>query len=320
MSTRIHNGYRLEGVNSLKSMHEFATEVAGKIREKQKAVSIGLAARYLTLEHDLAYAEGQGLVEWEARPIRVEENSSLLGRVCRWCSDQMVRAEKSHERDPEFDLAASFTFLPEALFLNGETVIPALFYCEQKSYREIWESMPQVHDMHFQNQSDPDPSVSTEEWEIREKIWDEALPHLSTPAETGFSMNLSTRAGWVYTEDEFKRILKEVPKFSRRVETLARQIASDEKAKEYLAGRETNQLPMHELMKMSHEIASWLHANLQDILEEKRPIIEAFLPKEITLEVALNPLQPPRIEEDEEDGDENNETETEENGSSGLPG
>lgn len=304
MSTKIYNGYRLTGLNvwDLREIMDVIHEVRKEMRKIQKQMSIHTIARYIAMEHDLAWAEAQGLVNFEARPCKIDgsKETSLVTSVRDWCIKKFVEAEKSQMRDPEFDFAAECSIFPEIpdVQWKGERILPVMLFCENRAMTKAWKDHPNITDWHYQNQVDEPAEISRQEWDLREECW---MKHTfkahETPAEAGLTATLSQQFMWMATEKDVKEIAVEIPSYDQRVRVLARQIASDEKAQEYLGDRESCDIPQQELFRMSHEISSWLHENAEKLLEEKRPTIEKFLPSDITMDTLLNPLRPTKVRE-----------------------
>jgi hypothetical protein len=94
----------------------------------------------------------------------------------------MTNTIQSRRRDPAVDFSFELVFIPYRSKLLG------IVYSEQTEWVTRWLTSPLIREYHYQNHSDPDPSVSAKEWRQRARDWDGALGY-NTPADVGWVVN-----------------------------------------------------------------------------------------------------------------------------------
>lgn len=64
--------------------------------------------------------------------------------------------------------------------------------------RKLYETNVKLTDFHYQNQVDRDESISDEDWEEREKVWDEIFEESNAPSAAGLAIEINSDASLWY--------------------------------------------------------------------------------------------------------------------------
>jgi hypothetical protein len=111
-------------------------------------------------------------------------------------------------------------FSSEIILIPVAEKILALFYGDIE-FEDIWKSINEVEDYHYQNSTDQPEEINNFEWEIRKKDWELALPGNGIPIENGFSFSLTdNKILYIKKED----ISKFIPEFKYRCIKKAKEL------------------------------------------------------------------------------------------------
>jgi hypothetical protein len=290
MSIKINNGYELLGMSTISDIFDFCEATAVKIQAVQREEVLTLMGLYLSMEFDLAIAARHELVDDTARPFRINDcEGSVLDQVTSQVARRILEAGRSQMRDPEFDMSANLAIF-RPLTRAGVKVHPAMLFTERIPYVEAWRRSEQVLDFHYQSAEEKPGGIPEEEWECRRATWASVLPHNVPPVECSLGFRLDSTTLPFSIREKAGLIIDHVPDFEMRVATLARLIASHEKSIELVGERDVSEFSHVEKVRMSQQIALWLFEYRDEILERLGGTIRDMIPRDITLERVLQPM------------------------------
>jgi hypothetical protein len=171
MSTKIYNGYKTN--LSLNELHKVCLDLKKTITEKRDEVYKKLITTYALNTRAKLDA---GLINFDDL-----KNSSPMSNALFEIRDRAKEIQKTQMRDPVVDFDCEFVFIP----LEKYTL--AMLYTEKKEFREIWENCGYFENYSYWNNTDPDESVSDEEWEQRGEDWD--VLGYDAPSSVGMSFS-----------------------------------------------------------------------------------------------------------------------------------
>lgn len=190
--------------------------------------------------------------------------------------DQRKRdIEKTKYSDPEVDISFSFTVHP----LKNKII--CILYTYNKELKSVWESMPEVKDYHYQNQTDYSSSISAKEWNQRKLDWTEALPDAfhSIPALSG--MTIECHHSFYTQLVTVDNLLKCMPKFKDRVTKIVSTIMEDDFYKNKKLDKE--KFKITKCLNIYDQYIAWLKTDEASVIKEKlKKSISLKLKKKIT--------------------------------------
>ncbi len=209
MSTKIYNGYKLEGIRTLKELDAFLARLKKKIKEAQETLIIqklALLASEFYDRHSLGWVN--------KKKIKKYKGYTPLSYAFMTLMEKEAAIKKNNSRNPDFD----FGFEIALMFSRG-TILCTL-YNEKDEFRNIWESMKGVKKYPYWDNTDRPKGLSASAWRKRRNDWDKALGH-SSPADAGLVKTISPPM--VCFEDKSK-ILKAIPTLDRRLNYYANEL------------------------------------------------------------------------------------------------
>lgn len=209
MSTKIYNGYKLEGIRTLKEMDTFIKLLSKKIKVAQETLMVQKLASLASEFYDK-----QSLGWVKKKQLKKHKGLSPLAYAFTTMLEKEREIKKTGHRNPDFD----FSFEVAFMFQNGYALC-ALF-TEKDAFTKVWESMRQVKKYPYWNDTDRPNGLSSAAWRQRKQAWDRAVGH-STYADAGLVKTITPPG--IHFEDKAK-ILKAVPTLKRRLECYAKDI------------------------------------------------------------------------------------------------
>ncbi len=190
MSTKIYNGYKFDKDYSLRELDNLLTGVRKPIRVQVLKDFFGQILREFVFVYDCYCTFGEDAVVKRMKNFENVEVktpikwSVIFFEIANFFEHKKNEAEKSSYRNPFFDFTCEVHILPI------KDKILFLYYGEKRELQEILESFPFVQEYIFQNQTDKPDEISDEEWEQREKDWEDAIIDY-VPANHGFTVKLA---------------------------------------------------------------------------------------------------------------------------------
>lgn len=210
MSTKIYNGLLLNGIHTLQDQHEFCLRArkavkpaAGRDYKKLLLRSVTALALWLLkadarekeyLLLDFPYLqeviddfERHGFVPQDGRPGFALQPNYLFREVdlaARRAIIQYMGEVRETQSQLNFDLSVG-------IYPIGDKVL-GLPFCgpAAQEAQEAFFALPEISQYPYWDCTDPDESVSPEEWEQRKLDWDKALPGIGIPRECGVTLKL----------------------------------------------------------------------------------------------------------------------------------
>lgn len=296
MSTKIYNGYRLP-MMTLKELTEFTKMFRKKAEKKAgELISIYFANEVAEMVDDLLFLDEETyirrhlLYEVEKKKLREQEKlaergflteekdrikltfdaypyRSLYTAAYRKAQERYDEIQRTQYRDPDVDFDCNACFIPL------EDKILALFYTEQKELETLWKACSEVRYYGYWNNSMPDEDASNEEWEQRERDWEEALPGVGIPMENGICADFVK--GFVSRQFiTAEMTLQHIPKVIDRAKRVAEEHVMDRKYKEIQSDLPPDAEPG--LLDIYHQTRRWMRtAEGKQAMKEE---IEKVLP------------------------------------------
>lgn len=181
MSTKIYDGCQVE-ISSTFELKQFCLRLRDLINPIRSELYHKKLARMLTTNIDRHQYDLPLSFLNKEKEKKEEFEDTHYWIVHDYMDDAIREIKIKQTRNPSFDYEFAVCFIP----ISSKTL--AIPYTEQKEFRNIWYAQPEVIKYGYWNNVDPDEDCTDEEWNQREKDWDEALPNSSgIPAENGFS-------------------------------------------------------------------------------------------------------------------------------------
>lgn len=186
MSTKIYNGYKLEGVNSIGEVQALLDGFQAKcviIAEQE-------AKRMIVKEAVSLHDEAILRMESALRKLGKDE-PTFKNCICNVVLDFQKRASdirRTNSRDPDVDWSCEVAVLKFGM---------AMLFTENEAMTKAWEALPRVKPFPYWNNTDKPDDLTNKEWSQRGKQWDMALggDGNSTPAESGLCRKM-VPVGW----------------------------------------------------------------------------------------------------------------------------
>lgn len=121
-----------------------------------------------------------------SRQIDIRNQNGPDAMLHAWTSllDAVNEIKKTGRRNPACDYSFEVTLFPD----GEETLL--VYNCEQKSLTDILDNMSEIEDFSYWDNTDPDETVSAEEWNIREEKWNKFLKAGMAPSDKGVFMTM----------------------------------------------------------------------------------------------------------------------------------
>jgi len=257
MSTKIYNGYKINNINSLLELKEFCQRITPIFEEAQKQllgkITADIAVKiidklkfnlsvdyYITKEHknkkftNSVYREAKYLVEEKQRKIK-----------------------QTGQRDPSYDIEINIIFIPI------QNKMLSIFYAERQELTNIWKNFDEVEYYGYWDNTDRDEKCTEDEWDQRDKDWEEALPGVGIPSENGFVWSALENIP-LYGINE---VLNNLPSDENRIAN----IAEDLLWLDYIKNKQTDNISsIHSYFDFRHELKN----SLAEKLENKKEYVK----------------------------------------------
>jgi hypothetical protein len=213
MSTKIYNGYVLPNMNLLE-LNAFGKNLGIAIRKIKEDEVCKELARLMIHKFD----------EKTLNPDQQSKKESYLFKA--WDDMQSVanKAKGSSSNDYSFwDYSSSVVFIP----LNDKILALFYSYYAGRKFKNYWESLTEVKDYHYQDQSDSPEDVSEADLNQRKLDWDLALPDSSpVPTHNGLVFELSDHD---IPHIDFSKIKSQFPSLAMRAKSQFNSLDKDQK-------------------------------------------------------------------------------------------
>lgn len=169
MSTNIHNGYRLVGVEAPAALFALLADL-------RRRLDVVYEAAYLRAVVEIAVAHADRLLlgdamDEEMKDLPLADSSPLfcasfhIDRVWR----EVIRRGR---RAPELDFQCEVFLYADP---TSRSPLYGLLVTERDDYRQAWEETPGVEPWPYWNSTDRPCELSPQEWEDRRETWDRVL-------------------------------------------------------------------------------------------------------------------------------------------------
>lgn len=162
MSTKIYDAYRIkEDIKNFDEVHTFILKIRDNIFNILKEDYNNRYIKECVTLYDFAILGKLELLGFEGI-----DDKSFFGNTYDVFSKEERNIKVKKERNPCYDFFCDFV-----LFYNDNRFY-LKFYCESKRVVEYINSLKEIEDYSYWNNSDAPDNVSEEEWDEREKTWD----------------------------------------------------------------------------------------------------------------------------------------------------
>lgn len=215
MSTKISHGYRLPKL-TLDELHLFCQKARTALRDQIKT---SIAKAYAIIGQTIIDSQSLHLPNnFQFGKNKVELNGSIQNCVGSILCAAQHEIKMSKRRDQEFDFQCDFTIhvLPDKIL--------CLFYAEQDEFVQVWESLPEVQEYRYCNNTDRPQNITEVEWERRGNEWDATLKndHFA-PALNSFIVQCSHEHDISPIYLDLKVVISQIPSIEERLITFATQ-------------------------------------------------------------------------------------------------
>lgn len=169
MSTKIYNGYYSD-LSLDKLLLKFKEEVKRFEDIKLKHFSKVLVGKSIEI-YDTKLSKGESC-----------DINDTIGELYDKYQNEINDSKKNNLRVSNVDFSASCCLFP----CGRKTLI--LFYSDNNSILELWDSLDYIHEYHYQNQTDRPNNITNREWNLRRKNWNKVLggDGWGIPAHNGY--------------------------------------------------------------------------------------------------------------------------------------
>lgn len=205
MSTKIYNGLKLNisNINELKKeLVEFNTKTLMPFYKKEYSKMI---AALLTGKVDSARYKNKDNIDFK---ISIEETYHEIYKDVR---DRTKEVLKTNRRDVEIDFDFNIVILP----IENKTL--AIVYSEQNSFVELFKGLPFVEEYGYWDNSDKPDEISEEDWQTRNKDWNEVFKDSSIPSKCGFTFKLIEG---IEEYPDLNEVLSSIPNIEKRTKVI----------------------------------------------------------------------------------------------------
>jgi len=172
VSTKIYNAYRFDG--SLESLFQVLKNLRQKYRKE-------VVKRIINAKDTLALDHIDKIAASEFYPLSIR------------CGEhQLYRAKISDLSAPMLEKLLKFAIVGRRNSLLNISASAVIYPHQNKLYVQFFGVNPpkkdkRFKDFHYQDQEDKPDSISTQEWNRREKVWDSILDDDAIPAVSGLT-------------------------------------------------------------------------------------------------------------------------------------
>jgi hypothetical protein len=227
MSTKIFNGYKINLEDG-----ETLFDLVKKVRAALEPVYM---EQYGRLMGAMACCFADAWERGEEMVLPGPAGKDRSGKVHKVGAHPLVEAMQvleaykkeistSGQRNPGVDLSCDVAFLEDP----SDKGVYALFYSEQREYTTAWESLSEVAEYGYWNNTDPPENMSDEEWVARSQTWERAMNLDEPPSRLGLCWELlgSTHHASIHYMIHREDLVQYLPSVAERARMIARREAS----------------------------------------------------------------------------------------------
>lgn len=185
MSTKIYNGFLIKNNPDIRTLNQYFIDLRKEIQEKGNQLFINLFIKKYCFFLDLYQVDKSAAITlYEEELKKTFSESDIKVHYYLYVLDKVNDAATKSVRYPSYDLSCSIHIIPIKEKILG------LYYCEQTEYMDLIQNNEWFLEYHYQNQSDKPDKITEDEWDQREKDWNEALGISGIPNDQGFTIEL----------------------------------------------------------------------------------------------------------------------------------
>lgn len=191
MSTKIYDGIQIKYMDIV-SLNKFMREVSKTLKPIAKKEFRKSVARFL--ECCLVYVNtGHKLYfsQINYKELDELEDKSLDG-IKNYVEKKSLDMMKTNEVTDTWDkYCAEFDLKSEVWIFPIENKTLGMTFIKNKAIYDAFMALPEVSEYAYWNNVDQPENLSEEEWDLRERDWNEALEGIGIPSENGFCFYLT---------------------------------------------------------------------------------------------------------------------------------
>lgn len=211
MSWKIYNGFIFSNISSLDDVYDYCV----KIKDKFNNIADTIWANNIL---DLAVYEFD-----KSMYTNVKLQKSPILYAIRTINDIEEQSLKNKEKSFT-NIGMQLNFCPTVI--NRKQKIVGIAFIDNRMMQKSFFDDPEILDFSYWNNSDKPDDISSKNWNLREKVWNNVFFHNDKVSDVMLSFQLvndGLRLGINY-EEHFE---KNIPSIEYRVESLAKSIVYD---------------------------------------------------------------------------------------------
>lgn len=226
MSTIITTGFRLRAGVCLDDVFAWADGLRTQCRELAEEALATQIAKRACYCHDTAAMSGLLAERGLGNIFGIEGESGSRSPLTMAAADlhhELLEQSRSPYRDPDVDYDFSLTLMP------AEGAILGIAFTEKQFFMDALMDSSPVEPYAYRNDTDSRPEgVTLAEWKERERLWFQALPRGSTPAQRGITISIVSAQDLVLRGDLRKIVQPEhLPPLEQRASPITRVIHTE---------------------------------------------------------------------------------------------
>lgn len=214
MSTKIYNGYLVEGIKTIEDLFSFAFQA------KETLTNVSKEIQKKTIANSTV-----NIVDCTRFDIDPPKKDTLKSDNIRTAAYYYVynnskNIEQTQLRDPLFDFNACVAFS----FVNGRLL--ARTFIEQSRMEDTWRAMDGVKFYGWWDNADPDEDCTRKEWNQRKRDWNKLIDQ--TQLATIFNLSFDTMRPYglnIYMHEDVSQYF---PSDDKRIEAMTASLLQEE--------------------------------------------------------------------------------------------
>lgn len=222
MSTKIYNGIAFKGDPDIRQLNKIMEDLKKDVIKKGIDLARKMYYKDFCIFLDLYAIDKDKAKEYYKEYCKNEFVPSFMKiRFYLGFLDKVKEADKKPFLSV-YDFGCSVRVFPIHDKILG------MYFTQKSELSDIILSHKNIIDYHYQNQTDKPDDISDEEWNLRERDWDKALPGLGIPLMHGFSTDLF-RHEFIDFQDMVRYSLSDAPSIEERARNIVYNLSSYDK-------------------------------------------------------------------------------------------
>lgn len=265
MSTKIFNGFMFKG--SLMDAHKAFMDLRKEIEPLLLREYHKLFADNLITKYD-AYYGG----------LTTKKPESVMFKFWDELNDRQKKIRATSQRDPAIDFGFEIVLLP----ISNRKIL-GVWFTEQSWMETLLTSKPYFQYYGYWNNTDPDDSCTTRQWNQRRRDWDKAWPGYSAPAQHGMTFSLVPDNSAPIVR--VKHVVEFIPDMQKRADKVAGELIWRKRFNTRFEGRGYDDTLIRDVTRAMREHKDYLQTRHGQ--QAKSYFAALTMPKLLTVEQLL---------------------------------